>query len=258
MMKEVRSTYYVWKALFLREILGRLFSGRASWFWVLMEPVFHVSYLMVIFTVVRVRTIGGIHTALWLACGMFTYFMFNRSGRQSAQALSANKALFAYRQVKPVDTVLVRAFTEAFLMVFVIVVLLLGLYLFGVHPLPQDPLAVLEGVFGMWLLGVGFGLVASVASQLVTELERILKFIMMPMYMVSGVILPLSMVPQPYREWLMYNPLAHGPEAVRLGFAPYYHAVPELSIPYMYGFALVVLFFGLALHRRFAQKLVTL
>ena len=257
-MSAIRSTYYVWKALFLREILGRLFSGRAAWFWLLAEPIFHVTYLMVIFTVVRVRTIGGIHTALWLACGMFTYFMFNRAAQQGSQALNANRALFDYRQVKPVDTVLVRAFTEAFLMLFVIGLLLLGLYLFSVSSLPQDPLAVFEGLFGMWLLGLGFGLVASVASHLIPELQRILNFIMMPTYMISGVIFPISMVPQPYREWLMYNPVAHGLEAVRLGFAPYYHAVPELSIPYLYGFALVLVFFGLALHRRFAQKLVTL
>ena len=257
-MSAIRSTYYVWKALFLREILGRLFSGRATWFWLLAEPVFHVSYMMVIFTVVRVRTIGGIHTALWLAGGMFTYFMFNRSAQQSKEALNANRALFAYRQVKPVDTVLVRAFTEAFLMVFVIALLLLGLYLFGVQSLPQDTLAVLEGLLGMWLLGLGFGLVASVTSHLIPEMKRVLSFIMMPMFMISGVIFPISMVPPPYREWLMYNPVAHGLEAVRLGFAPYYYAVPELSISYLYGFALVLVFFGLALHRRFAQKLVTL
>lgn len=257
-MSAIRSTYYVWKALFLREILGRLFSGRATWFWLLAEPVFHVTYMMVIFTVVRVRTIGGIHTALWLACGMFTYFMFNRAGRQGADALKANHALFAYRQVKPVDTVLVRAFTEAFLMVFVIALLLLGLYLFGVTSLPQNPLAVIESLFGMWLVGLGFGLVASVVGHLVPEMKRILNFIMMPMYMISGVIFPISVVPLPYRQWLMYNPVAHGLEAVRLGFAPYYHAVPELSIAYLYGCALILVFFGLALHRRFAQKLVTL
>ena len=256
-MTPLQSTFHVWKALFLREVLSRLFGGRASWFWLLAEPVFHVSYITVLFSIVRVRQVGGIHTALWVACGMLTYFMFNRAATQSANALSANQALFTYRQVKPVDTVLVRAFVEAFVMLFVMAIMLFLLYLFGVYPLPQEPLAVVESLFGMWVLGLGYGLVASTLKQLLPEAGRILNFVMMPMYLISGVIFPISMVPQPYREWLMYNPIAHGLEATRLGFAPYYHAVPELSIPYLYFWALGLLFLGLVLHRRYAQRLVT-
>ena len=256
-MTPLQSTFHVWKALFLREVLSRLFGGRASWFWLLAEPVFHVSYVTVLFSVVRVRHVGGIHTALWVACGMLTFFMFNRVATQASNALSANQALFTYRQVKPVDTVLVRAFVEAFLMVFVIAIMLLLLYLFGVQPLPQDPLAVMQALFGMWMLGLGYGLFASTVTKLLPEAGRVLGFVMMPMYLVSGVIFPLAMVPPPYRGWLMYNPVAHGLEAVRLGFAPYYHAVPELSLPYLYFWALGLLFFGLVLHRRYAQRLVT-
>jgi capsular polysaccharide transport system permease protein len=129
--------------------------------------------------------------------------------------------------------------------------------LFGHSVVPADPLAVLEAFFGLWLVGMGFGLVTSVASELVPELGRVINFVMMPMFILSGVIFPLSALPQPYRDWLLLNPVAHGLEAVRLGFAPHYHAVPELSIAYIYGFALVSIFLGLALHRRFALRLVT-
>ena len=51
--------------------------------------------------------------------------------------------------------------------------------------------------------------------------------------------------------------VAHGLEALRLGFAGYYHAAPELSLPYLHGCALVLLFFGLALHVRFQRRLVS-
>ena len=135
--------------------------------------------------------------------------------------------------------------------------LLAGAALLGHSVLPADPLAVIEAFFGLWLIGMGFGLVTSVASELVPELGRLIKLIMMPLYMLSGVIFPLSSVPLPYRDWLLLNPVAHGLEAVRLGFAPYYHAVPGLSISYIYAFALVSVFLGLALHRRFALRLVT-
>ena len=250
-------TLAVWKALFLREALARLFAGRASWFWLLGEPVFHVGYLVFIFTGIRVTSVGGIDATIWIMAGMLAFFMFQRNATQVMNGISANRSLFAYRQVKAVDTVLVRGMLEGFLMAIIASILLVGAAFLGHSVVPDDLLAVLEGFFGLWLIGVGFGLVASVASELVPELGRVIKLIMMPLYMLSGVIFPISSVPLPYRDWLMLNPVAHGLEAVRLGFAPYYHAVPGLSIAYMYGFALVSVFLGLALHRRFALRLVT-
>ncbi|WP_293936777.1 ABC transporter permease [Iodobacter sp.] len=250
-------TLAVWKALFLREAVGRLFSGRATWFWLLAEPIFHVAYLVFIFTGIRVRNIGGIDSTIWIMVGMLAYFMFNRTGTQVKNAISANQALFAYRQVKPVDTVLVRGALEGFLMIIISSILLMCAALFN-HPVaPSNPLGVLEAFFGLWLVGLGFGLVTSIFSELIPELGKVIGLIMMPLYMISGVILPISTVPQPYRDWLLFNPVAHGLEAARLGFAGNYHAVPELSIAYIYNFALVSIFLGLALHRRFAQRLTT-
>lgn len=253
----VEITLSVWKALFLREALSRLFSGRATWFWLLAEPVFHVSYVLFLFTVIRVRTVGGIEATVWLLVGMLAFFMFRRTGTQVMNAVSANQALFAYRQVKPVDTLIARGGLEGVLMIAVAGILLTGAALFGYSVVPADPLGVLAAFLGLWLVGMGFGLVTSVAGELVPELGRLLNLIMMPMYLVSGVIFPLSTVPHPYRDWLMLNPVAHGLEAARQGFASYYHAVPELSVAYLYGIALFSVFLGLALHRHFALRLVT-
>jgi capsular polysaccharide transport system permease protein len=247
----------VWKALILREALFRLFGRRAAWVWLLLEPVVHVIFLMFIFTVVRTRVVGGIETPLWLMVGLLAFFMFRRVGMQAMNAVAANQALFAYRQVKPVDTVLTRAALEGFLMLLVAIILFSGAGLVGIGVVPADPLAVLEAFFGLWLLGVGFGLSASVASVLVPELGNVITLATIPLYFVSGVIFPIAAVPLPYREWLMLNPIAHGLEGARLGFAPYYNAVPELSISYLYGFALFGLFMGLALHTRFALRLAT-
>lgn len=249
-------TFSVWKALLLREALGRLFSARGAWFWLLAEPVFHMAYMLVIFSVVRVRHVGGIETPIWLMVGLVAFFMFRQTGTQGSNGISANRALFTYRQVKPVDTVLVRSALEAVLLLCVMVITMTGLGLLGLDALPANPLIVLQVFFALWLLGLGYGLVISVVSELFPELDRILAFAMMPLYLISGVVFPLSAVPQPYRDWVMLNPVAHGIEATRLGFSPYYHAVPELSLPYLFACVLVMLLTGLVLHRRFAQRLV--
>jgi capsular polysaccharide transport system permease protein len=250
-------TASVWKALFLREALSRLFSRRAMWFWLLAEPIFHVTYLVVLLTVISLRHIGGVDVALWVMVGLLAFFMFRRTASQVSRAIGANLALFTYRQVKPIDTLLVRGLLEGFLMIIITTVLLTCAALAGHSVWPADPLAVVEAFFGLWLVGMGFGLVTSVASELVPEFDRVLNMVMMPIYVVSGVMFPLASIPQPYRDWLLLNPVAHGLEAARLGFASSYHAVPGLSISYIYGFALVSIFLGLALQRRFAARLVT-
>lgn len=249
-------TLSVWKALFLREAVSRLSAGRAAWLWLLLEPMVHVVFLLFIFTVIRMRSVGGIDTTVWLMVGLLAFLMFKRTATQTQNAVGSNQALFTYRQVKPVDTVLVRAALEGLLTVLVANILIGGAALFGIVTLPEDPLSVLEAFFGLWLLGMGWGLIASVASELIPELGKVIGFVMTPLYFASGVMFPITIVPPPYRDWLLLNPLVHGLEAARLGFAPHYHAVPELSIAYLYGFALVTIFLGLALHVRFATRLV--
>lgn len=248
-------TLSVWKALFLREALNRLSRQRAAWLWLLLEPLIHIGFIMLIFTAIRVRVVGGIDTAVWLMVGLLVFFMFRLTAQQAMGAVGANQALFTYRQVKPVDPVLMRACIEGFLTILVSILLFSGAALFGLEVLPADPLMVLAVFFGMWLIGLGFGLMASVASELIPELGRFIAFSMRPLYFLSGVIFPLAQIPQPYRGWVMLNPLAHGPEAARLAFAPHYQAVPETSIAYIYGWALVAVFLGLALHHRFALRM---
>lgn len=247
----------VWKALLLREALARLFASRAAWFWLIAEPVLHMAIISFIFTVIRQRMVGGIDFLIWLVLGLQGFFLFRRTAMQMAGAIDSNRALFSYRQVTPTDTVLVRGVLEAVLTTMVAVVMMAGLSLLGRDVIPIDPLALLIAFFGLWLLGAAVGLIVSVVSELVPEFRQIANMVMMPLYFISGVLIPIASIPEPYRDWLLINPIVHGLDAARAGFAPYYHAVPGLSISYLYAVALVGIFAGLALHRRFADYMVT-
>lgn len=249
-------TLSVWKAMFLRESLGRLFDSRASWAWLLLEPLVHIGYMVALWTLFRVRTIGGIDLAVWAALGFLAFFMFRRTAGEAMRGVGASAALFTYRQVKPVDAVLVRAALEGALMVVVTLLVLTAGALLGYRAVPDDPLMLMLALAGMWLIGLGFGLLASVANELIPELGKALRFSMRVLYLISGIMFPLSAVPPPLRDWLLLNPVAHGVEAARQAMADYYHAVPGLSLSYVYEFALVSIFLGLALHRRFALRLL--
>lgn len=252
-----RITLSVWKALLLREALSRLFSSRASWFWLVAEPVVHMAILGFLYSGIRQHTIGGIDTLIWLVIGLQGFFLFRRTANQMAGAIDANRALFSYRQVLPIDTVLMRGLLEMILMVVVISVVLTGILMLGHDVIPYDPLTVLGGFFGLWLLGVAFGLIISASAEVAPEFRQISNMVMMPLYFVSGVMFPIATVPEPYRDWLLINPIVHGLDGAREGFAPYYHSAPGIDLSYLFDVAFVGIFIGLLLHRRFSNLMVT-
>lgn len=254
--KSLALTSAVWKALFLREAGVRMFGSRMAWIWLIVEPLINVMWLVAIFTIIRVRHIGGIETPLWIAIGMLVFMTFRRTLTQVQNGIDANKSLFAYRQVRPGDVALVRALVEGFLMFLISTAVFFAGAFIGWMAWPANAWGVLEAFMAAWLCAVGLGLVFAVLVKLVPEAGRIIGFIMTPLMMISGVIFPLSAIQEPYLSLLLFNPLAHAVEAARIAFSPYYHSVPGVDLLFVYQSALVLVFVGLALLRRFNQRLV--
>ncbi|MFT4241144.1 MAG: ABC transporter permease [Acidovorax sp.] len=248
-------TRSVCNALFLREAVARLSASRGAWAWIVLEPVLHVLFMLFIFTVLRARTIAGADATFWLLVGMVSFFTAQNVFQRSMGAIDANAALFAYRQVRPVDTVFVRFGLEVLLGLTVAAVLLLLAGLLGHASAPSDPLGALAAYVGLMLCGLGLGLILSAAGQLVQEVNNVASFLFRPLYFLSGVIFPLAVVPVQYRGWVFLNPFAHGLELLRASFFPIYHEAPEANFGYLYVFAVGSIFLGLALHVRFAERL---
>ena len=108
----------------------------------------------------------------------------------------------------------------------------------------------------LWLFGLGYGLVASVLMRLIPETRHLLQIFMLPLYLLSGVIIPIFTIPQPYRDWLLYNPLIHGIESARIAFFTNYYSVPAVSLNYLFLWALCSVCLGLALYRAYETRLV--
>jgi capsular polysaccharide transport system permease protein len=251
-----RIMYSTWKALFLRSAVARLSKRRLAWFWLIFDPLFSIVLLMLVFSFLRVRHIQGIETAVWVMAGVLAFMMFRSTAGQATGAVGISRRLFSYPQIRPFDPVVTAAALEGFLVVLVSIVLLAGATVIEFDVVPRDPLAVLEALFGMWLTGLGYGLVNSVMTDISRVASWFLSFLLRPLYMLSGVIFPIMLIPYPYRDWVFYNPLVHGLESMRLGFAPYYHISSEINLGYLYGWALGLVFLGLALHKRYRSRLM--
>lgn len=246
----------VWKALFLRESVSRLSTARGAWVWLLAEPIVHVTVLVIFFTVIRQRELAGVDITLFLITGVLSFFLVRNIAMRSMESITTNAPLFVYRQVKPVDAVLVRAALEALLIAAVSIVLFAGAKLLGFRIAPHNPLLVFFALLLLGFCGLGFGLVFSTINGLLPEFARAGRMLFQALYILSAVIYPIFIIPQPYRDLMMMNPLVHGIESVRAGFFSTYRSVPEVSLVYLAGFAVFSVFIGLLMQVRFQQRLL--
>lgn len=250
-------TRSVWHALFLREVLARTTADRLAWFWMLAEPIAFILIMVTIRSVVLGKShhVGGVDFIPWLVLGLFGFFLVRESMLRPIGGIGANKALFAYRQVKPIDPVVVRCYMEGVLRTFIFLLFIISGILLDISLIPDQPLAALFYWLSLWGLGIGSGLSLSALSGLVPEIGRVVKIIALPLMLVSGVMFPINYLPQGLLEFLLLNPIVHGLELLRASFFDGYRLIPGVSAKYLWSWNLILISFGLLLHIRFEMRL---
>lgn len=250
-------TRSVWFAMFMREAVSRTMADRMGWFWMIVEPVAFIAIMTFIRSFVSGshQLITGADFIPWMIVGMMGFFLVRENMVRSQGAINASKALFAYRQVHPSDAVFVRGYLDGLLRTFVFLLFILGGLLLGLDLFPDNAIKALFGWLSLWILGLGFGLVFSVTSTLIPETAKIISMLTMPLLIISGVILPLNMLPHYLLEYLMLNPIAHGLEFIRAGFFENYRVVHGTSETYLWLWALALNALGLLLHVHYKERL---
>ncbi|MGM0695144.1 MAG: ABC transporter permease [Pseudomonadota bacterium] len=249
-------TLSVWYAMFMREAVSRTMADRMGWFWMLFEPIAFTSIMVAIRGYIRGgRLIVNAEFIPWMLVGLMGFFLVREGMMRGLGAIGGNSALFAYRQVQPIDPVLVRNALEGLLRSFIFLIFIAGALLLGTDLLPDNGIRALGWWFALWTLGMSLGLITSVAGTLVPEVGTVVRMINMPLLILSGVIFPLNNLPHWLLEYLMYNPIAHGLELMRQSFFDGYQVVQGTSATYFWLFTLSTLTIGLLMHLRFKEAL---
>lgn len=249
-------TRAVWYALFMREALAKTTQDRFAWFWMLVEPVAMIVMMIGVRTVLmRGQHISGADLIPWMLLGLLGFYLFRDGLQRSLGAIQAYKGLFAYRQVKSVDPVLVRCFLDGMIQSLILLIFILVAILIDIDLIAEEPLYALFSWISLWCLGLGAALTFSAISELVPEVGRIVKITTLPLLIISGVIFPLNFLPFWIQELLLWNPIVHGLELLRMSFFENYHHLSGVSIGYLWFWNLSLITLGLMLHIRFEPRL---
>lgn len=249
-------TRSVWYAMFMREAISRTMADRMGWFWMIFEPFALVAIMVGIRSFISGdRLISNAPFMPWMITGMMGFFLVREGMIRGMGAIEGNSALFAYRQVQPIDPVLVRNFLEGMLRTFVFLIFICGGLMLGLELYPDNAIRAIAAWLSLWFLGLGLGLVTSVAATMVPEIGKVIRMLSLPLLIISGVILPLNQMPHWLLEYLMLNPIPHGLEMLRLGFFENYEVVHGTSMLYFWLVTLSLNALGLVMHLRFVDRL---
>lgn len=243
-------------ALFLRELKTRFGTYRFAYAWMLIEPMAQVMVLSLVFSYYRSHTLFGIDYPVFLATGIVPFMMFKNIALRVMQGVEANRALFSYRQIKPMDTFIARALLELFLGAAVFALILLGMAWVGLDVPFRDPFFVTLMMLLLVLGGLGLGMIFCVIGHYVPEAKTVIRVAFLPLYLLSGIFFPLTAVPLEFLPYLLWNPLLHATELLRGAFFRQYHVLADISVLFVVTTALIVLFIGIAWYRAMRQELI--
>mgnify|MGYP000113411684 CR=1 FL=1 len=243
-------------ALLMRELKTRFGAKKLGYFWAFAEPAAQAVILATLFSLIGRSSIAGVDVALFMISGILPFKFFSKLLPQLAQAIAANKPLFAYRQVAAIDPIITRIIIEAVTFVVVYTVILMAMAWMGFEVWPDDLLALLGISALLLLLGAGIGLIMCSAVAHWEDASKILAMIMIPMFIISGIFFCATMVPQQYWYLLDWNPIFHVIELSRDAmFASY--TTPIGSWSYVGLCALVSVSIGLMLYQVNRNRFIT-
>ncbi|MCX8146184.1 MAG: ABC transporter permease [Azovibrio sp.] len=251
-MRRKRSGLEVMKravlALFLREIRTRFGKYQLGYAWAVIEPVGLTAIMILIFSALGHAGYAGIDFTVFLAVGVITYGLFSEISNRSIKAMEANSALFNYRPIRPIDTVLARALLELVLHAGVLFVLL-GLYwLFGGTVVVSDMPKLLMAYLLLTAFATGVGILYMLITDVYSDAEKVLPLATRPLFFISGVFFSLESVPRDYWPLLLWNPIFHAIELSREALSDGFR-VPGASMGYLASATVAVLAVALFFYR---------
>jgi len=246
----------VQKALFLRELKMRFSVSHTALFWTFFEPFIQVFLFILIKVFIFGRASENFDYAVFLALNFVAFNMFRNIIKKSMGAFSANKGLFLYKQVKPIDTIVARTIVEVFITSIILVIfIMIGIY-FQNDMNVKNLLLVAGGYLWFILFSFSMGIMLAVANSFVQSVSKVVNVSMYVLLFASAVFYSLSMLSHELAEMLLYNPVVHFMEMIH---GNYFYTLDDSYVDYTYMllWTITPLYAGLWFYVRVEKKIVS-
>lgn len=242
-------------ALIMREMSTTYGRSAGGYIWAILEPVGAIALLSVVFSFAFRTPTLGVSFPLFYATGYLPFMFYMGASTNVAMAIRFNKQLLFYPRVTYVDAIFAR-----FLLSALTHILAFYIIIFGIHVI-ENPRSTIQfqyilSSFAMaGALAFGIGVVNCFLFEFFPSWQRLWAVLNRPMFIISCIFFTVESIPEPFRTYLLYNPLVHIVSEMRRGFYPYYDGV-YVSYVYVYGLSIILAGVGLFLLKRYNKDIL--
>ncbi len=242
-------------ALVLREISTSYGRSPGGYLWAILEPAAGIALLTLIFSIGFRHPPLGTNFALFYASGMLPFLMYADIAGKISQSIPYSRTLLVYPRVTFIDAMIARLLLNT-LSGLVVQSIVIGFILIVMRPdtmldIPRIGLAYLMAV----MLAIGIGTLNGFLSLTFPLWSTAWSILMRPLFLVSCIFFIFESVPQPYSDYLWFNPLVHIVGEMRAGYYPFYHPT-YVSIVYPVAISAVTCMAGLFLLYRYHRDIL--
>ena len=244
-------------AIIFKEIKVRSRTSKFGLMFVVIEPIIYIIAITMVRWLLRGRVeVDGLHVLIWIPLGVSAYLMFMRAMTKIPSAIGGNEGLLDYPQVKPIDPLIAVFILEMMLtMIGSILAIFLIWWFFDAFPSLPRPLEAIGVIAALLMFCLGVALFLGVYATYYENMSRLIRFLNRPMIFISDVILPVSMLPASFREYLAWNPLLQFVQHFRL-YAAGQRTIPEADLSYAVLVSILMLGVGMIAYYANRYKLV--
>jgi len=232
-----------------REMELRAAKGLFGVVGVFLEPLVLIGTFLALRILLRGAGEGSyMNLLLWLSVGFVPFFMFAEVAIKAISGVEKNSTLYFYRRLRPLDSLMGNALLTTQIFGLLLLVITLSVTIWEWRPQVAAFGITIFVAIGIAVLGFGIGLSTLILGHRLPVVAWFVKmFLRRILLWTSCIFFPIRIVPDQFRPWILWNPLAHGIEMLRQSINPAYPA-PGISGIYFWAWVIGSLGFGLFIY----------
>lgn len=242
-------------ALIMREMSSTYGKSPGGYLWAIAEPVAGIFLLTAIFSVGFRTPPLGTNFAIFYATGMVPFLMYMDLQGKVASSIRYSKRLLTYPAVTFTDALAARIIVNGITQLLIAYVIFVGIYFALDTRTDPQIIGIAISIMMAFALAIGVGTINCFLFEAFPWWQHLWSIVSRPLFLASCIFFIFDDIPQPYRDWLWFNPLVHIVGQMRRSFYPSYSG-DYVSQIYVFGIGAGLTAIGLALLIRYHRDLI--
>ena len=240
----------------LEELVKKNFSSKykdsvLGIFWTILSPLLMMALFTIIFSTIFGKSIDNY--AVYFLCGWCLFQFFSVAVSISMDAIKGNKNILQRTPAPKYIFVLAGVLSE--FLNYIVMLILLVIIMLITHASFHLPLMLFSiiPIISMLILITGLSLILSIVCVYYTDIKHLWTVLSMMLLYSSAIFYPMDIIPEPFRQYLMLNPLYWIIDQFR-SFV-FQGTVPQLSsLINAFLLSLIILVFGIIIFKKYESK----